>query len=211
MSGDSVQTILCFGDSLTAGYQSPTHEVPYYHETPYGGFLQKRLGPRIKVITSGICGEVTSDMVQRFQQDVVLRSPDYIVILGGTNDLGWQDDPAEIFSRLRTLYTHAREARIRPVAVTVPSIRMDIDPASRAWLQEVVMQRRKLNEMIAAHCAQEEIPWVDLFTATADPDTLLLAERYSNDGLHLTTEGYRTMADLLYEQVFRARVPERHS
>jgi lysophospholipase L1-like esterase len=44
---------------------------------------------------------------------------------------------------------------------------------------------------------------VDLFTATAEPEKLRLAERYSNDGLHLTTEGYRLLAELLYRQVFK--------
>jgi lysophospholipase L1-like esterase len=33
-----------------------------------------------------------------------------------------------------------------------------------------------------------------------------LAAVYSNDGLHLTTDGYRKLATLLYEQVFAARL-----
>lgn len=209
MSEDSSVSIICFGDSLTAGYQSPTREVPYIHETPYGGFLQERLGAQAKVIISGICGEVTSEMVQRFGRDVVSRSPDYVVILGGTNDLGWQTAPEEIFERLRMLYTLAREAEIWPVAITVPSIRMDADPASRSWLNELVTQRQTLNGLLSTYCARENLSCVDLFTATAEPDTLLLAEPYSNDGLHLTTEGYRKIADLLDEQVFRGRTTER--
>lgn len=209
MRGDSSVSIICFGDSLTAGYQSSTREIPYIHETPYGGFLEERLGAQARVIISGICGEVTSEMVQRFGRDVVSRSPDYVVILGGTNDLGWQTDPSEIFERLRMLYTLAREADIRPVAITVPSIRMDADPASHSWLNELVTQRQKLNGLISTYCEREDLPCVDLFTATAEPHTLLLAEPYSNDGLHLTTEGYRKMANLIYEQVFRGRTTER--
>ncbi len=51
----------------------------------------------------------------------------------------------------------------------------------------------------------KRLPLVDLFTATSEPETGLLAERYSNDGLHLTTDGYRLLATLLYERVLAAR------
>lgn len=200
-------SIVCFGDSLTAGYQSPTHDVPIIRETPYGSFLQVRLGPQATVMTSGVCGEVTSDMVLRFRQDVLAHSPDYVVILGGTNDLGWHVAPFEIFSHLRCMYEQALDVGIQPVAVTVPSIRMKVDPAAERWLNELVRQRQHMNRLITEYCAKNGIACVDLFAATAEANTLLLAGPYSNDGLHLTTEGYRKMADLLYEQVFQSRVP----
>jgi acyl-CoA thioesterase I len=203
-------SIVCFGDSLTVGYQSPTYDVPYMVETPYGSFLQERLGTQAAVMTSGVCGEVTRDMVGRFEQEVVAYAPDYVVILGGTNDLGGYVAPPDIFSNLLCLYDQARAADIRPVAVTVPSIRMDIDPADRHWLDDFVVQRQHLNRLILDYCAKHAMDCVDLFDATAEPDTCLLAGRYSNDGLHLTTSGYRKLADLLYEQVFHARAARQH-
>ena len=200
-------SIVCFGDSLTAGYQSPTRDVPIIRETPYGSFLQARLGPQATVITSGVCGEVSSDMVVRFPQDVLARRPGYVVILGGTNDLGWHVAPDEIVSHLVYMYEQALGEGIQPVAVTVPSIRMEGDPGAEQWLRELVTQRQQLNKLISEYCIKNGITCCDLFTATAETHTLLLAGPYSNDGLHLTTEGYRKMADLLYEQVFQSRVP----
>jgi len=41
-------TIVCFGDSLTAGFQSPTPEHPGGQETPYGRFLQIVKGPEAR-------------------------------------------------------------------------------------------------------------------------------------------------------------------
>ncbi|TLY22944.1 MAG: hypothetical protein E6K68_01725, partial [Nitrospirae bacterium] len=81
--------IVCFGDSLTAGFQSPTAECPDCQETPYGRFLAERLGDRGQVQISGVCGELTAEMVERFERDVVRHRPAWVVILGGTNDLGW--------------------------------------------------------------------------------------------------------------------------
>ena len=35
MQASKKPDIICFGDSLTVGYQSPTPDVPEYRETPY--------------------------------------------------------------------------------------------------------------------------------------------------------------------------------
>jgi len=203
-------SIVCFGDSLTAGYQSPTCDVPHTIETPYGTFLQERLGAQATVVTSGVCGEMTGDMTVRFRHDVLSHTPDYVVILGGANDLGCHVVPPDILNHLVHMYEQALAAGIRPVAVTVPSIRMEVNPADRDWLDDFVMQRQHLNRLIRNYCAKQAVACVDLFEATVEPKTGLLAGPYSNDGLHLTTEGYRKMADLLYQQVFHARVRGQH-
>lgn len=196
--------IICFGDSLTVGYQSPTPESPQVVETPYGTFLQERLGPRAKVAVSGICGEVTGDMVLRFRQDVLRHHPASVVVLGGSNDLGWRTRPAEIMRNLLKMYASARAAGIRLVAVTVPSVRLASGVEEARWTEELIAQRQSLNRLISEYCLTHGVACVDLFTATADPATLQLAAECSNDGLHLTTEGYRRLAALLYDQVFVA-------
>jgi acyl-CoA thioesterase-1 len=199
--------IVCFGDSLTAGYQSPRPDRPGMLPTPYGTFLQERLGSRACVAISGVCGEVTGEMVLRFRPDVLEHKPDAVVILGGTNDLGWQADPADIMRNLLKMYELALAAGIHLVAVTVPSIRIEGnfgDREAEHLLAEHVGRRQALNRLIQDYCASKHVPCVDLFTATAEPATLSLATPYSNDGLHLTTEGYRLLGDLLFEEVFAA-------
>jgi acyl-CoA thioesterase I len=187
--------IVCFGDSLTAGYQSPTRQTPRIMETPYGQFLQERLGERARVKVSGICGEVTGEMAMRFRADVLQASPAYVVILGGSNDLGWNAQPAEIMRNLVKMYEQARASGVQPVAVTVPSIRMDL-------MGNHITRRQILNRLILDYCATRQVTCVDLFTATSDPETHELMAEYSNDGLHLTIAGYRRLADLLYDDVF---------
>ncbi|HZC68389.1 MAG TPA: SGNH/GDSL hydrolase family protein [Nitrospirales bacterium] len=186
--------IICFGDSLTAGFQSPTEECPDYQETPYGRFLAERLVDRARVQISGVCGELTAEMGERFERDVVRHRPAWVVTLGGTNDLGWNLQPVEIMRNLTTMYARAAKAGIRVVAVTVPSIR---------GFDDHIPRRHDLNVLIAGSCVRRGLPCVDLFTATAEPGTHWLAASYSNDGLHLTTAGYDLLARLLYEQVFK--------
>ncbi len=186
--------IVCFGDSLTSGFQSPPPDCPDFLETPYGGYLENRLQGRARVHVSGICGELTAEMVCRFERDVLSRRPAWAVILGGTNDLGWERKPSEIMRHLTAMYEQAAVAGVRPVAVTVPSIR---------GFDDHIARRRELNALIAGYCAGHTLPCVDLFTATAEPETGRLALPYSSDGLHLTTAGYELLARLLYEQVFK--------
>jgi acyl-CoA thioesterase-1 len=197
--------IICFGDSLTAGFQSPTPECPTGQETPYGRFLQEWLGPSVEIRVSGICGELTSDMAMRFRRDVLQHRPDHVVVLGGTNDLGWNAHPGDIMRNLVKMYELARASGIAPVPVTVPSLRVDIaggGAEAGAWLEQHLERRQVLNGLIQDYAASKHLTCVDLFTATADPLTRQLAAPYSNDGLHLTTAGYRLLARLLYDQVF---------
>lgn len=135
-------------------------------------------------------------MAHRFGRDVLGHQPEWAVILGGTNDLGMDRQPAEIIRHLVAIYEQAAAWGVRPVAVTVPSIRGADDHIAR---------RRELNALIAGQCADRALPCVDLFTATAESETGRLAPEYSNDGLHLTTAGYELLARLLYEQVFANR------
>ena len=193
-------SIICFGDSLTAGFRSPTREDPLAEDAPYGGFLQDRLGERAVVKVSGVCGELTADMARRFPHDVIAQKPWSTVILGGTNDLGWHISAGEIFRNLRTMYQEALESGIYVAAVTVPSIRGD---------DSYIPGRYEVNALIAEYCDKNSIPWVDLFTATAEPTIGRLAQPYSNDGLHLTVAGYQLLADLLYQQVFERLLSKR--
>ena len=79
--------LVCFGDSLTAGYQVQAETGMPLPDVPYGGFLQEWLGARGRVSVKGMCGETTSDMMTRFSRDVIDVGPSHTVILGGTNDL----------------------------------------------------------------------------------------------------------------------------
>lgn len=185
--------IIAFGDSLTAGAQSPSPDNRFGEPTPYGPMLEKLSGGVLSVGVSGISGEMTREMLARFDRDVLSIKPDAVIILGGTNDLGWDISPKRVFENLSRMYAVSLAAGIRPVAVTIPSIR---------GFDEAIPQRLVLNKLIAEEAGRKNFPCVDLFSATAEEGIQRLAELYSNDGLHLTTLGYRRLAELLFETVF---------
>ena len=119
--------IVCFGDSLTLGYQSPTLRSPMVENIPYGTYVQEWLGDRGRVLIHGVCGETTQDMRLRFEEDVLDHLPQVAIILGGTNDFGLGISPTAMMENLRFFYEQAQARGILPVAVTVPSLRDDVD------------------------------------------------------------------------------------
>jgi acyl-CoA thioesterase-1 len=190
--------VICFGDSLTAGFQSPTKDNPTGRETPYGRFLYSLLGGAQKIRTSGICGELTGDMVKRFRRDALDHQPNYVPILGGTNDLGWNASPSDVLRNLVTMYEQTLAMGGLPIPVTVPSIRVEDaagSPEGREWVAEHLARRSQLNQLIREYAGSKDIAYVDLFAATVDPQSGQLAALYSNDGIHLTTAGYRLFAE----------------
>jgi len=204
--------IVCFGDSLTLGYQSPTLHSPFPEDVPYGSYLQERLGTQGNVIVHGVCGETTQDMRVRFQKDVLDLGPHVAIILGGTNDLGWGITPAAIMDNLTFFYEHAHAQGISPVAVTVPSLRDDsghddeceagqTGKGVKAAVAHAIAVRVILNQSIKKLAHEQQFPVVDWFAATCEPTTQALASEYSNDGLHLTTAGYVILAELIWDQV----------
>ncbi len=194
--------VICFGDSLTAGFQSPTPENPAGVETPYGRFVQDQLGGAVVVRISGICGELTGEMLMRVRRDVLNRKPDYVPILGGTNDLGGNASPDEVFGNLARMYEWILSDGGIPIPVTVPSIRVENvqdSPEGREWVAGHLVRRGRLNRLIGEYAVSNRLAYVDLCSATAEPESGQLARRYSNDGLHLTTAGYRLFGEMIAE------------
>ena len=188
--------IVAFGDSLTVGetgFSDSDEFVPYpkYLETLAKQHLSSlQSGLEVNVLNRGINGDLTSGMLERFSRDVVDENADYVVILGGANDLGWGFDPATIAHNLTTLYDAALSKGIVSVACSVPSI---------LGFDALIPPRLQLNRLIRMEAEKRDIRFVDFFAATADPQNNRLSEDYSADGLHLNTKGYQEMGKYMFD------------
>lgn len=196
--GVTTFVFVAFGDSLTVGFQSPTEEDEFPEPAPYTRFLKVKTERmlaertakdlRVEFVNRGVNGELTENMLSRFSSDVIEPQPDAVIILGGSNDLGWGLDPSSVARNLSDMYMGALEHRIQPVACTVPSV---------LGFDEGIRPRLQLNQLIEKYCAALGVLCVDLFTATSDSSGRLRGE-YSNDGLHLSAEGYKAIADATF-------------
>ena len=200
--------IVAFGDSLTVG-ETEFKSSDSDESTSYPKYLEilaeqhlssLQSDMEVNVLNRGICGDLASGMLERFSRDVVDEKADYVIILGGTNDLGWGFDPAMIAHNLTTMYDTARNKGIGAVACSVPSI---------LGFDGLIPPRLHLNRMIRTEAQKRSIAFVDLFTATADPQTNRLLEDYSADGLHLNLSGYRQVGRYMFDKWLRAVLDQR--
>jgi lysophospholipase L1-like esterase len=177
-STDARPRVVMMGDSIT------------FHWTP-----EDLPAPAaLNMVNRGIAGQTTSQMLLRFEDDVVALKPAAVVILGGTNDLrAYQGEPAaagdqmlDLIARNLTAMADIAQARgIKVVLCAVPPIgtnQRQRDPATI----------RRVNGWIKAFAASRNYPFVDYNTALAGPGGDLPAT-LTADGLHPNTEGHRLM------------------
>lgn len=67
-------------------------------------------------------GDTSEAMVMRFEKDVLPFSPEYLLILGGTNSLRAGVPAADVISDLKEIQRKCREHGITPILMTLPPI-----------------------------------------------------------------------------------------
>ena len=83
--------ILCFGDSLTEGYTFQASGQFHPYSTKLQQLLEAHCHDSVEVRMAGVSGEiVVPSMTQRLDRLLKEASQpyDWVIILGGTNDLG---------------------------------------------------------------------------------------------------------------------------
>lgn len=143
----------------------------------------------------GISGQVSSQMLVRFQEDVINLHPKVVVICCGTNDIAQNNGPItleHILHNIKSMCQLARANKIKPVVCsTLPAQgfkwRPDMKPAN-----DII----RLNEMIKAYAQENKIPYVDYHSALKDEENGL-PRKYSKDGVHPNAQGYAVMESVI--------------
>ena len=99
--------VLCFGDSLTAGYTKYGREHHPYADTLRPNLKYLLSTKKVDVEVDGLSGDLVQGRTAQFLRRIEAKCPederrryDWIIIMGGTNDLGWGHDPIPIYQGL---------------------------------------------------------------------------------------------------------------
>ncbi len=188
--------VLGFGDSLTAGTPGYDPTTGYGNQQSQYGYWLVRKAREARQLTlefdnQGVPGELVRHMLQRLHSILTKHSYAIIVILGGSNDLGWGDEPDRVFGHLKDLWQYALDKGSDVIACTIPPVGMAYPPLQEAQF--------RFNDMIAeASREQDSVLLVDLFAALSNERGLLRAEFDSGDGLHMNEYGYRQMGESIW-------------
>ena len=139
----------------------------------------------------GISGQVSSQMLVRFQEDVISLQPKVVVICCGTNDIAQNNgyiSLEHILQNIKSMCELARANKIKPVVCsTLPAKRFKWRPEMKP-ANDII----RLNEMIKEYAKENKIPYVDYHSALKDEENGLPL-KYSKDGVHPNAQGYAVM------------------
>ena len=182
------QKLVFIGNSIVNGF-------PFPRSGCFVSLIRQATG--WDVINKGNNGETTTDILQRFDRDVIAHHPDLVCILTGTNDFIYrQASPRQAFENLERMVEKAAKAQpeaIRPVLLT--PLLVDVPMATRLWRPESGIDYEAVNqdlEAIACLIRSSGIDYVDLTTAWQDC-------RLYHDGVHPLPEGHRFIADKILD------------
>lgn len=150
--------------------------------------------PGEDIINLGVAGDTSDDVIARLDQITETR-PEVVALLVGTNDLAWRRSVEHIVRNVETILVTLRkelpEGRILAQSVL---------PRGRDFADQI----RDVNRHLWQFAPTVHAGWLDLWPAMADEDGELRAG-FTEDGLHLTADGYRAWAGELAPALERVR------
>lgn len=142
----------------------------------------------------GIGGQVSHQMLLRFQADVIDLKPEVVVILAGTNDLAQNSGPVTISQIMDNIGSMATLANGAGVKVVLCSVLPALDfPWST--VNDPVPLIIELNRLIKEHALANNYVYVDYYSSMVDSEGGLKVPEYTSadDLVHPNVEGYKVM------------------
>jgi len=147
-------------------------------------------------VDKGISAENTTQMLDRYQKDVLSLDPFCVVIMGGTNDLAQGVSKDAI---LKNLSAMAEQAAANNMKVVLCSVTPCNDSYSRLSAPKTKGDHiLRLNKMIKAYAAEKGFTYCDYHPALAADDGLSLKDAYClYDHLHPNPDAYTVMEGII--------------
>lgn len=172
--------VVFMGNSITEGWVKSHPE--FFSENNYTG--------------RGISGQTTSQMLLRFQNDVVALKPRLVVINAGTNDIAENTgiyNPDFTFNNIKAMADIAKSNGIKVIIASV------LPAAAFPWRKEITDAPQKvdaLNSKLKQYAQSNKLIFVDYNTAMRDAKGGM-REGLAKDGIHPTPSGYAVMEPII--------------
>ncbi|KAI1417128.1 SGNH hydrolase [Hypoxylon sp. FL1857] len=194
--------ILCFGDSLTAGFPAGQPYAEKLKEKLEDAFLGHGYG-EIEYEVDGVPGDLVTrgSFIERMEDAwrIALQAKepyDWTITLGGTNDLGWGCAVDEIVAGLKRTWDIPLSKGGKVLALTIPD--------TRSRYKDIKERRDEVNKTIKEY-KQPNFFYFDLYSAIPYHD-MKPEDRpkyWEMDGVHLSANGYNLMGEKIAEELVR--------
>jgi len=155
------------------------------------------------LIDRGVSGQTTSQMLLRFQADVIDLHPRAVQILAGTNDIAGNTGPTSIphiEANIRAMVELAKAHHIKVMLASIP-------PTTRfPWNPGIdpVASIQTLNAWLRDYAHREGLIYVDYYSALED-DQHGFKAALSKDGVHPNKDGYAAMRPIAQAAIDQVR------
>lgn len=147
-------------------------------------------------VDMGISANNTSQMVVRYQNDVLKRDPQCVVIMGGTNDLAQGVTKANILQNIKTMAEQAEALNMKVVLCSVTPCNKSYSALSNPKTKGAHII--ELNRMIKEYADSKGFIYCDYFPVLVDTDGLSMQQRYwLYDDLHPNPDAYTAMEGVI--------------
>ncbi|HWU48820.1 MAG TPA: GDSL-type esterase/lipase family protein [Asticcacaulis sp.] len=159
-------------------------------------------------INRGIGGQVTPQMIMRFQADVVALHPKAVVILAGVNDVQGVfqvETEQQIETNYLTLAQLAEANGIIPIFTEITPINNYTPNAGTVLQDRHADELARLNTWLEGFCAGRGYTLIDYGPVLRDDKGLMRAD-YTTDGIHPTDAAYAVMAPVAEKAIEQALI-----
>lgn len=158
------------------------------------------------LVGRGIGGQVSSQMLARFRQDVINLGPRIVVINCGTNDIAENNGPYDEDITMDNIKSMTELALSHGIKVVLSSVLPTDGFCWNPGVEDVVDKIRHLNQRIVDYCAAMQIPYVDYYPVmTSDGEAMNKA--LTDDGVHPNSAGYDIMEVKLLDTLSQMNQP----
>lgn len=171
--------IVFIGDSITEFWER--YDSMFFSQNTY--------------INRGISSQTTSQILERFQNDVIDLQPKSVIILAGINDIAENNGPISTEEIMNNIVSMVEKSLKNKIEVLLCSVL----PANNFYWNPKIQSIEKimqLNQMIKACSLAKQIKYVDYYTQMVD-ENLGLDTKYADDGVHPNLVGYLKMKSIL--------------
>ncbi|MBL5772453.1 SGNH/GDSL hydrolase family protein [Bacillus sporothermodurans] len=223
--------IICFGDSLTRGVSVVKGRLRIIKEN-YPSFLQafflSNNRENVEVVNKGVFNDNSDLLMARLTKDVINEKPDYTIIGIGGNDCNFKwnevaEHPDEThepivpidryLDNVKTMISIVKDSGITPIIMSMPPldpvryykfIADKYGPSISHWISSLGgiehwhgLYNRSLNKLVS------DIDVIKIDVRTAIKQAGELIDLISDDGIHLTSTGYKALSREVFNRIIK--------
>ncbi|MFI1990269.1 SGNH/GDSL hydrolase family protein [Actinoplanes sp. NPDC020271] len=184
-------TLVCTGDSVTdCGRRDDPDDLG-------DGYVRRlaaapELAP-VRVVNTGVGGDLSSDLVKRWDDDVLAHAPAVVSVLIGINDVWRRYDGAGVVTSAAAFEANLRGV-LAPLTARLVLIEPFVVPVSaeqERWAEEDLGAKQSVVRGLAAHLGAAFVPAQAVMSAAARTEG---AAALAADGVHPTARGHELLA-----------------